>query len=282
MRSIILFMFLAASIFGYSQSKKEQIELLNKRVDSLNHVLNSLNFQINQKNSIISEFQTRIIDLNKVIEIQEIQLSKLEKDLREKELTLKKKNEEFVLLSKKINGILDSLKEIEAYQKLDTITWKLNNLTWDQREFDLKLELPSSKFYNPDGSSLISRDGKTQIYLFYNYTYAFDEDKALSFYSKQDAINYFSSGLRNLEIEGDNDEFIIKAINNKNEFIFIKGIYSELASMQGREEGEPTWLWSNTLVLKVIVTERDINEYNYMSNILNHSFNVNSIFYKDF
>jgi hypothetical protein len=50
--------------------------------------------------------------------------------------------------------------------------------------------------------------------------------------------------------------------------------------MQGREEGEPTWLWSNTLVLKALVNQKDFAEYKTISDWLNLNFNENSVVYK--
>jgi hypothetical protein len=60
----------------------------------------------------------------------------------------------------------------------------------------------------------------------------------------------------------------------------IKGLYSDFASMQGRVKGEPMWLWSNTLIVKVSANQKDKDEFKYISDLVINDFTTKSIISK--
>jgi hypothetical protein len=162
-------------------------------------------------------------------------------------------------------------------QKVDTLLWEMDNLYWEQLEFKLKLVLPINKFENPEGNILYSKDKKIKIVFDYNYTHWSDQEEGFPKFKKiQDAIDYYSKDLKNLVIN-ENMGFVINGKNRENELVIIKGIYAEERSMQGREDGEPIWLWSNTITLKATVNEKYIQEYDMITDFLINSFSLDSI-----
>jgi hypothetical protein len=67
MKQVFLLIFLLAIVTSFSQSKKEQIEILTNRVDSLKLVVNTQSKTINDKNSQISVLNTKITSLENYI-----------------------------------------------------------------------------------------------------------------------------------------------------------------------------------------------------------------------
>ena len=100
------------------------------------------------------------------------------------------------------------------------------------------------------------------------------------FYKEQDAINFYSKDLYDIELSYKNEGFIIRGRDATNQLIMIKGLYSYLVSMQGRDKGEPTWLWSNTLIVKVTANQKDKEEFKYISDMVINNFTTKSIINK--
>lgn len=303
----LLFLLLLLCESAFSQSKKEQIEILIYQKDSLGRVLEKerqlggdmiklleakISSQKDSMNNVLKEEQQKSNEKVRQLEIK-ISNAKSDMALVTNELIQVKKEKGIleVELEKRNDSIfelIDKLKELEDFSrnsnpKLDTIIWELTDMTWNSIEFNLKLVNPAYRFDPPSGRLLFSGDRKIKINYDYNQTHNFyymDPDNERPLFSKiEDAVEYYSKGLKDLEVtigEG----FFIKGRNALNELISIKGIYSELASMQGMEEGEPTWLWSNTLVLKATVNQKDLVEYKLISEWLNRTFNEGSISYK--
>lgn len=283
MKNIIIIFSIFSSIISYAQSKKEQIETLKLNIDSLNNVLKSERNFSNQNilnlNSKISSLEDQIKLLNSKIDEREIE-GKLFKE------SISKKDKEIQIKTDDINGLRQTIKELRdsiknTSQIIDTLLWVIpDNITWGALEFNLKLAIPISKFNAPKGNLLISRDNKILISYDYNYTHAFDENEGKRvFYKEQDAKKFYSKDLHDIEIT-ENEGFIIKGKNASNQLIIIKGIYDELVSMRGRDEGEPTWLWSNTLIIKITADQMDKDEFNYISSLLINNFSTQSIVHK--
>ena len=283
MKYIIITFSIFSFVTFYSQSKKEQIESFKLSLDSLNNVLKSERNLSNQNilnlNSKISSLLDQIKELNSRIDKRKIEEKLLKKSISKKDEEIQRKTDDINGLRQKIKELRDSIKNTS--QIIDTIEWAIpENITWEQLEFDLKLALPISKFNSPNGNLLISRDNKIIISYDYNYTHRFDEYEGNPlFYTEDDAINYYSKDLKDIEIT-ENEGFIIKGKNSSNQLITIKGIYYEEASMQGRDEGDPTWLWSNTLIIKLTANMSDKEEFNYFSSLIINNFSTESIAYK--
>jgi hypothetical protein len=280
---IALIMLIALSFnIAHSQNKKEQIEALNFSIDSLKNIVNASSLSLVEKNAIISNYEIEIEKLNSTV----IQLNS---DLAVAKGLLLNKDIELQTILKELNSvkwnyqnIKDSIARANSNQKLDTLIWELTDITWEQLEFDLKLLLPTSKFEKPINDILISKDKKTKIFFEYNITdWMYQDEGEPLFYKVKDAVDYYSKELSNLKIQNINDGFIINGKNASNELVFIKGLYTELSSMEGRASGNPKWLWSNTVVLKIVMSQADIVDFNSITEIVNKGFNVDSISFKE-
>ena len=300
MRQLVLITFnLCILVSGYAQNKKEQIEQLSSRVDSLSIVIESnektinaknesirvsnkksdslslanhaLQAAVDSKNATISTLEIELKDISNLFDSLSIEHTTAEKTIQEKENELRK-------LKQRLQELTDSL--VSANPPLDTLLWEINELTWDQVEFNLQLVLPLSKFNQPVGRTIHSIDGRIKLEFDYNFTQYLDQSEgAPLFFKKQDAIDHYSKGLKNVKVSHDGG-FIISGANAANELIYIKGIYSDFESMQGQEEGEPSWLWSNTITMKATVSAKYVGDYDAISKLLGQHFTFDSIVMK--
>ena len=291
----------------YSQSKKEQIEILIYQKDSLGRVLekerqlnsdqvkqletkissqrDSMNLVLKQEqqknNEKVIELDLKISNAKSDMALVKIELTQFKNEKGLLEVELQKRDDLIFELKERIKVLEDFSRNPNP--QFDTIFWEMTDMTWNQIEFNLKLMKPASQFDQPFGRFLISGDKKIKINYDYNRTYQFDNmDPDLEgplFFKIEDAVEYYSKGLKDLEVTIE-DGFFIKGKNASNELISIKGIYTEFVSMQGRVGGDPSWLWSNTLVLKATVEQKDLVEYMAISDWLSRNFNENSISYK--
>jgi len=287
MKIILHLTFTVTCFMTYSQSKKEQIEILANRVDSLNRVvgeerslnqnkINELNSTVTKLEGQIAALSSNLTKLNQELQDSKDVILKKQKEIVENQIEISRLQSALKIKSDSLDLIRDISMELES-QKVDTLFWEMDNLTWNQVEFKLKLVLPFNKFEKPEGNLLFSKDRKIKITTDYNYTDWFDQEEGIPlFYNDQDAIDYYSKDLINLEIY-ENMGFVIKGKNTQNELVIIKGIYNEEISMQGRDEGEPNWLWSNTIILKATVNDMHIQEYNLISDFLIDYFSDDSI-----
>ena len=276
---IILFVLFGLSLnSAYSQNKKEQIEAMNFSIDSLKTIVNANNIVLNERNIDISNYKIEIVKLNSNISQLNSEISNAKDLLSNKDLELQSRLKELNLLKRNLQQMRDSLANAQSNQKLEILIWELTDVTWNQLEFDLKLLLPTTKFESPFNNVLISKDKKIKIFFEYNITDWMDQDEGNAiFYKERDVIDYYSKGLNNLKIQNIDDDFVISGQNSSNELIFVKGFYTDFSSMEGRSNGNPKWLWSNTIVLKIAMKQADILDFDYISEILNKGFNINSI-----
>jgi hypothetical protein len=287
MKHLILTSFLIIVGLINAQSKKEQIEILNKRVDSLNATIGSERSsnqnKITELKSSISNLEVQVKNLSDDVAFISREIQESYSDYIKNQKQIVENKTEISRLQSALKLKSDSLYLIKnislAYenQKVDTLLWEMDNLYWEQLEFKLKLVLPINKFENPEGNILYSKDKKIKIVFDYNYTHWSDQEEGFPKFKKiQDAIDYYSKDLKNLVIN-ENMGFVINGKNRENELVIIKGIYAEERSMQGREDGEPIWLWSNTITLKATVNEKYIQEYDMITDFLINSFSLDSI-----
>lgn len=109
----VLVYLLLTTITTFSQNKKNQIEILNYKVDSLVQITISDKLQIKNNNSNIIDLENQIRNLKASNDDQKTAISEIEKKLIEKNVELKKKELEVVFLSKRVQNIFDSLDLIE-------------------------------------------------------------------------------------------------------------------------------------------------------------------------
>lgn len=121
MKQIFLLIFLLTIKISFSQSKKEQIQILTNQVDSLNKVASSQSKTINDKNSQISGLNTKTTSLESNISALNDNVSKLSTELqifktesKTKQHELNAKNTEISDLQQQIKFKTDSLDSLRA------------------------------------------------------------------------------------------------------------------------------------------------------------------------
>jgi hypothetical protein len=282
MKNIIALTFILTLIFnvGYSQTKKEKIQILTFQIDSLTQVINSKMINLKNKDTVIWELENQIQLLNAIIEKRKLDENVLKESMYKKDIELQIKNNEILHLDQVIFNLRDSINN--SIQKVDSILWEIPNLTWNSMESSLKLFIPAFKFTSPIGKLLISNDQKIIISYDYNFTHWWEDDanEHPLFYKEKDAINYYSKDLFDIELSYKNEGFVIKGRDATNQLIMIKGLYSDFSSMRGQELGKPMWLWSNTLIIKVSANQKDKEEFKYISDMVINNFTNKSIISK--
>lgn len=134
MKIIFSFSLLILSFSCYSQSKKEQIEVLANRVDSLNRVLNLTRITNNQKELAykeqISTLQKQFEDLNNSLTKAKEELLKKEVEINTSNQELKNKLLEITVLKNQINGKETQIANLKL--ELNNLKTSLNNFQNDE------------------------------------------------------------------------------------------------------------------------------------------------------
>lgn len=78
---ILLLQFSLFSLFGFSQNKKEQIEILNLRIDSCKTVISKQSTDLNTKQLKISELEQKLSEEHKISQEKSNQLTLLKKEI---------------------------------------------------------------------------------------------------------------------------------------------------------------------------------------------------------
>ena len=148
MKNTILFYLLLNTCFLIAQSKKEQIETLKFRIDSLNTMItverNSSNQNILNLNANISSLENHTKILNTEIEETKLEVKILRESNSKKDMEIQIKANEIIGLLQTVRELKDSIKNTS--QRIDTLIWEIPDITWNQIEFNIKLCLPVSKF----------------------------------------------------------------------------------------------------------------------------------------
>jgi uncharacterized protein (TIGR02145 family) len=118
MKTIIFLVFVLLIGISYSQSKKEQIEQLINRVDSLNQVLSTERSASSQKvsefNAAIIDFESKISELNSTISNLNLELQASKSDASSKQTELNSKQQEITNLEAQVRQKTDSLALVRA------------------------------------------------------------------------------------------------------------------------------------------------------------------------
>jgi hypothetical protein len=275
----LLFLSLSLMLFYTlsAQSKKERIEILNLRVDSLNKVALAYFNDLQLKSNRIDELNGEVTKLKHSIQLLNTQDSVCNESLSLLNRQYGDKLSEIATVNKRFNQYKDSIANLNF--KCDTVIWKISDdLMWNQIPFDIKIGVPLNIFNKPLGEELISFDLNTRVKYKYNLTYWSDnENPSQRFLNIGDAVNYYKKGLMDVRSQVLNNSFIIIGKNELNELVYIKGVYDELVSMGGRISGEPLWVFSNTLVLYATTKDTNYLHYKFICNWLGSNFNESSI-----
>lgn len=102
-----------------------------------------------------------------------------------------------------------------------------------------------------------------------NITYNFDES---GFFRKSDLVKHFKNRvLPTLLIDKEN-WFALSGFNKKRDIVYYKGFYEEFYSMQGRDSGKPSWVWSRSGVIEIRYPEMYKKELDPIVSSINKSF----------
>jgi hypothetical protein len=179
LRLVLLFVFIGFSLFGNAQTKKEQIQILNKRVDSLKTVKSSekLNFETRKKEleSSISKSNQKTNELLKTLSTKKENLQdqisenkKLEKDILSLKLELK-------TIQDSIQRIIDDqpieLLESSLINKSDEEIIQFFNINVEESTSDLDYGLVRGYFIDLGGKQVFSLGGKKYCSLMLTITF---------------------------------------------------------------------------------------------------------------
>lgn len=132
-----------------------------------------------------------------------------------------------------------------------------------------KFNAPKGLFVKGPNNEFISEVLNAKIIFSSDMTNQFDET---GIFSKKDLINQCKSKISCTYSVDKNDWFVLSGFDKKNNMVYLKGFYDELVSMEGREEGEPSWLWSKSAILEIQYSEKFRKEFDKLIPIIMNSF----------
>ena len=115
----------------------------------------------------------------------------------------------------------------------------------------------------------ISNKLDASVTVFTNYTDRFDQS---GFFSFEDLIKKYEQGRTITYSAKKNDWFVLSGYDQQNNLFYLKGYYLDMVSMQGREEGEPSWLWSKSGVIYLTYPQKSKEEFDRLIPIITKSF----------
>ena len=136
MKKKLVILTLILSYTSFSQSKKEQIEILTVRVDSLNQIIGSERSsnvnKLNELNSATTKLESQIADLTGELTKLDIELKDRKTDSISKQKELKTKQQEIVRLQTVLKVKSDSIdfikKKIKEIRKVDITDFNSSDL----------------------------------------------------------------------------------------------------------------------------------------------------------
>jgi hypothetical protein len=103
----------------------------------------------------------------------------------------------------------------------------------------------------------------------HNVTYYFDES---GFFRKSDLVKQYKNGILPTLLIDKENWFVLSGFNKKREIVYYKGFYNEFYSMQGRETGKLSWLWSRSGIIEIRYDEKYKKELDPIISLINKSF----------
>jgi len=287
MKTLYLIAFSVYTVNLYAQSKNDlRLEIDRLRQDSFLQVqeytnLNnsykrllieneSINRRLYFSDSLLVSRSSEIVNLNQTISLVQNSSSVLISNLEERISILERTNDS-------LRSLLEELYSSEP----DTINWYVEGLQWSNMECYLKLPVPNRRFSEPIGNTLQSIDGKIKIQVLANQTDQFGNDGGPEFFSYNDARNYFKKELSEEWAPKSKEQRCFWGETHSHQIAAYFEFYDELSSMQGREYGEPTWLWSNTIVLKITAQKQDMAEFIQLVEFFEENLNSDCLVWVD-
>jgi len=154
---LIFFFFLFSFVF--SQSKKQQIEILNKKMDSLNQILRSernSNFdKVNSLNNSIVNLENRISNLK-------IQITKHNDSIVELKKEFDKKNEVFLSKCWEVRILEDNIDE--KLDSIEILKLELKGLILNEKELISPSSYSSNEYYNQTANFNLTQDQQFELW----------------------------------------------------------------------------------------------------------------------
>ncbi len=132
-----------------------------------------------------------------------------------------------------------------------------------------KFKAPKGLFKRTSGDKFTSELLQVNIRFTLIQTDWFDEQ---GIFSKKDLISKYKRKIKTSYFFDKNDWFVLSGNDAESNIIYLKGFYGEFRSMQGRDEGEPSWLWSKSGILEIQYTEKNKEELDKLIPLIIKSF----------
>lgn len=132
-----------------------------------------------------------------------------------------------------------------------------------------KFKAPKGLFKRTSGNEFTSELLQVNIRFTLIQTDWFDEQ---GIFSKKDLISKYKRKIKTSYFFDKNDWFVLSGNDAESNIIYLKGFYGEFRSMQGRDEGEPSWLWSKSGILEILYTEKNKEEFDKLIPLIIKSF----------
>lgn len=130
-------------------------------------------------------------------------------------------------------------------------------------------QAPRSLFRQSGADQYVSDQLRARISIENHFTQWFDET---GIFSKEDLINRYRAQIRLTYSAGKDDWFVLSGYQSNGDIVYIRGLYSQMASMEGRDTGEPTWLWSKSAIIKISYPEANKAELDTLVPLISRSF----------
>ena len=276
MKLLPFVIFLLFTSLCHSQSKKDQIQTLTVQVDSLDQLLKQeynkfndletkcaqkevhLSTQISALNNQLTSVQQDAEKSQALIRQAELKNKKLEEQLLALNLTLKNKSDSIALLNLQIASENINFTDLEKYYTADSL---------------FSFEAPRGFFISTKkGLQARDRDFDMETQTFVQIYPCDPEEEILTVKSLQEK---FMQGIQVTYKTAKSDFFVVSGLDLQDRIVYIKGDYTELQSMQGRDEGEPTRVWSKAGVIQFSYPQDKKTDFNRVVEIITNSLQVN-------
>lgn len=186
----------------------------------------------------------------------------------------------------KMNKLDKILVKMRPFQSLLFFVWLLNtpaelnasNSVWEYQNsvetffgkykvYEFKAEKGLFKRIKPDLYYCSKYNAFIEFHL--NITYGFDES---GFFRKSDLVNHFKNRVSPKLLINKKNWFALSGFNKKREIEYYKGFYEEFLSMQGRDSGKPSWVWSRSGVIEIRYPDMYKKELDPIVSSINKSF----------
>ena len=147
--------------------------------------------------------------------------------------------------------------------------------TFSDNDSLFSFKVPKGLFKQVSNNIFECESLNARIEFISNSTYWSDENVlngTAKLYEKLDVIKKYKKNISNLYLVDKANWFVISGQNSNNKIIYTKGFFQKLKSMQGRDQGEMTWLWSKYGLLKIEYNKAFKKEFDLIIPIINKSF----------